>query len=197
MAPDDTIAYLRQLEVPLRTVGDGDEESLEILVSNAHAEIANSQASLCVHAKSSVVIEALLRRSNTGQLVAFAASLTGYIPYLLKNTYASHAMQTLVSLLAAAPLVSEASIAAICAEVDGQWLELASDASATHPLRLLVQVLCGAAKRDEGDKKAARRGKQGETAKPEGPPAPLAPVPAAFTTQFQAVLQVGWPGARL
>jgi hypothetical protein len=94
---EDTIAYVRHLEIPLQTMEA--EDDLEVLVANAHKEIAKHQASLCVHAKCSVVIEVLLRRSTQGQLLEFAASLKGYIQFLVASYYGSHVMQTLLAQL--------------------------------------------------------------------------------------------------
>jgi hypothetical protein len=96
---DDTIAYVRQLEIPLQTMEA--EDDLEVLVTNAHREIAKHQASLSVHAKCSVVIEVLLRRSTAAQLLEFAKSVKGYVQFLFSSYYGSHVMQTLVALLGA------------------------------------------------------------------------------------------------
>jgi hypothetical protein len=71
----------------------------QVLVANAHKEISKQQASLSVHAKCSVVVEVLLKRSTQAQLLAFAESLKGYTQFVAASYYGSHVMQTLLSLL--------------------------------------------------------------------------------------------------
>ena len=112
------------------------DDDVEILVANAHREIAKQQASLSVHAKCSVVIEVLLRRSTPTQLLEFATSLKGYVQFLFASYYGSHVMQTLVALLGA----SDATVGVLTTfcgtspRMGGSKLQLA--VAGTRPARM-------------------------------------------------------------
>ncbi|KAA0154981.1 hypothetical protein FNF29_02125 [Cafeteria roenbergensis] len=94
---DDTIAYFRGLEVPLRS--EDDLEARAALVENLFEEISLREASLATHRKCSVLIEAALRLASPRCVVEVAERMLPYCGFLASDRYGSHVLQTTVGLL--------------------------------------------------------------------------------------------------
>ena len=94
---DDTIAYFRGLEVPLRS--EDDLDAREALVINLFDEIKQREASLATHRKCSVLLEAALRLAPSRCVVRAAERMVPYCGFLACDRYGSHVLQTATALL--------------------------------------------------------------------------------------------------
>ncbi len=103
-ADDDLVSYIRQLELPLGealvAVEAGGSISTEhlVLVRSVFREIKKREATLATHKKCSFVVELLLKTATVQQLVSFFAAIAFYMDFMCTNRYASHVLETLLSL---------------------------------------------------------------------------------------------------
>ena len=95
---EETVSYLRQLEVPLQDAAE-DEEQREILVENCFKELRMREASACCNKKCSFVVEKFLAYATTEQLLTFVNNTIPYIHAMMYNPYASHVLQRVLEMI--------------------------------------------------------------------------------------------------
>jgi hypothetical protein len=164
---DDTITYLRGLEIPLKT--EEDAESRELLVENMFEEVKSKEASLATHRKCSFIMETAVRVAPPAVAVTVAQRLLPYAGFLATDRYGSHVLQTVIASLVDIVRGESSSVA----EAERVQLELfqvlvreafwdlAFEQSGAHVLRELLSGLSGASAASPSDdhKKRGTAGK--------------------------------------
>ncbi|KAI9006925.1 armadillo-type protein [Hyaloraphidium curvatum] len=163
--PSDVRQYVMNLDSLLdeQTFEDAEEQSA--FVGNVFRGLSDNELRLATDVDCSVVLEKLLRLSDDFQLRVFMDRLTGRFADLFRHQYASHVVQTLITVAADVvdrevrdsnsdgpqPVTGEEGvllpmqdlIVAMCSEIEGDVLSLVSDRYASHVIRTLLAVLVG------------------------------------------------------
>lgn len=161
----DTLSYLKEVtEMMAQPAEDATEDEVELLLWNVLEELAPRAASAASDRHAGELIEVFLHKMSDGQLRYFFSKMHGYFSHLWTNRYSSHVLQNLLSRasgvvekeqqgatddpndeddrLKETPPMSHLIITMV-KEVEGEWLTLMNDVSASHVMRSVLAVLAG------------------------------------------------------
>lgn len=161
----DTLSYLKEVtEMMAQPAEDATEDEVELLLWNVLEELAPRAASASSDRHAGELIEVFMPKMSDGQLRYFFSKMHGYFSHLWTNRYSSHVLQNLLSRassvvekeqqgatddpndeddrLKETPPMSHLIITMV-KEVEGEWLTLMNDVSASHVMRSVLAVLAG------------------------------------------------------
>ncbi|KAJ3106517.1 Nucleolar protein 9 [Phlyctochytrium planicorne] len=155
VVPPDSVSYLENVETMLEKNEWETDEDFEIFIENVFAEIKELNVKVAGDPICSRILEKVMKFSSDAQLRDLAASFNNMYSDMFRHRFASHVVQTLITL--AGEVVEremnsmildgqekmEPFFSSLCEELNGQWGELMKDPWASHILRALLLTLTG------------------------------------------------------
>ncbi|KAE8912521.1 hypothetical protein PF005_g20341 [Phytophthora fragariae] len=168
----DTLSYLKEVTEMLTQPGeDSTPDDATLLLWNVLEELAPRAASAASDRHAGELLEVFLPKMSDAQLRFLLHKMAGYVSHLWTNRYSSHVLQHLLSLASVVvakevdgdedkdqqedddedddddrmkdvPPMSDV-IVNMVKEVEGEWVTLMNDVSASHVLRSVLAVLAG------------------------------------------------------
>eukprot|EP00123_Amoebidium_parasiticum_P019017 comp24333_c1_seq1/m.46036 comp24333_c1_seq1/g.46036 ORF comp24333_c1_seq1/g.46036 comp24333_c1_seq1/m.46036 type:complete len:737 (-) comp24333_c1_seq1:628-2838(-) len=151
----ETLEYFRHVNGLLDADNFEDDEEREIFMDNVFAQAEGVELKLAQDQDCSAILERLLRSSNHTQVLCFFQRLSGRYGAMAPDRFASHVLQTILSLLPAilaAQATSEQDddstsaeqlFLAMCNELSPEWYRLSEDSYGSHIVRVVVGLASG------------------------------------------------------
>ncbi|KAJ3414009.1 Nucleolar protein 9 [Chytridiales sp. JEL 0842] len=163
--PSDTLTYFTSIEKMLDDQPFETDEDRYLFVRNVYKEVGTHDVKLAGDYSCSLILEKLLRNSTDGQVRRVAKNFLGMYADLFRHRFASHVIQTLLTLSSSiinrevtgvaqenadvdeedeekVPSMSTLFID-MCNELDGQWHQLMLNNWASHLVRVALNVASG------------------------------------------------------
>ncbi|KAI7900603.1 armadillo-type protein [Cokeromyces recurvatus] len=178
---EELLGYFKNVEQTLEDPQFETGEDQRLFVENVYSEVDGNEFRLATNYSCSLILEKLLKISDSFQLRVFMDKLTGKTVELFVHRFASHVCQTLLTLAAdvvereqiegaeeqtenkeeVGELLSmEKLVLELCEDIKPHIGGLISQQFASHVIRVLLFVLAGKRIDEEGDIKGKLRSKK-------------------------------------
>ncbi|KAI8881502.1 ARM repeat-containing protein [Backusella circina FSU 941] len=214
---EEILGYFKNVEQTLDDPPFETGEDQRLFVQNVYTEVDGNELRLSTNYSCSLILEKLLKISDSFQLRVFMDKLSGKTVELFAHRFASHVCQTLLTLAAdvvereviegievEAPkgedvgelFSMEKLILGLCEEIKPVVGGLISQQFASHVIRILLFVLAGKRIDETGDVKGKLRSKKSAQYKKDnndsftkssGKSSPIRKVPDSFKAMFRTL----------